>query len=97
MISFIAIVKLYEHKLKELNPEIEHIQYDINDLYNYIDSLHDICGLMYDFFPIPLSSLSFFLLVPTLPQMFMNQKGEIGLKPRSSSNLNNKLPKKEIT
>lgn len=45
--SFVAIVKMYEHKLKELNPEIEHITYDINDLYNYIDGLHDICGLMY--------------------------------------------------
>mmetsp|Transcript_10444 Transcript_10444/g.15895 ORF Transcript_10444/g.15895 Transcript_10444/m.15895 type:complete len:104 (+) Transcript_10444:109-420(+) len=43
-----AIVKMYEHKLKELNPGIQHITYDISDLYNYIDSLHDICGLVCD-------------------------------------------------
>mmetsp|Transcript_19033 Transcript_19033/g.19769 ORF Transcript_19033/g.19769 Transcript_19033/m.19769 type:complete len:106 (-) Transcript_19033:86-403(-) len=41
-----GIVKMYEHKLKELNPDIEHISYDISDLYNYIDGLHDICGLI---------------------------------------------------
>mmetsp|Transcript_58184 Transcript_58184/g.126469 ORF Transcript_58184/g.126469 Transcript_58184/m.126469 type:complete len:105 (+) Transcript_58184:66-380(+) len=41
-----GIVKLYEHKLKDLNPGIQHITYDISDLYNYIDSLHDICALV---------------------------------------------------
>ncbi len=41
-----AIVKMYEHKLKELNPSIAHITYDISDLYNYIDSLHDMCALV---------------------------------------------------
>lgn len=41
-----ALVKMYEHKLKELNPTIQHITYDISDLYNYLDSLHDICGLV---------------------------------------------------
>ena len=43
-----AIVKMYEHKLKELNPSVQHITYDISDLYNYIDNLHDICGLVLD-------------------------------------------------
>mmetsp|Transcript_55146 Transcript_55146/g.108914 ORF Transcript_55146/g.108914 Transcript_55146/m.108914 type:complete len:103 (-) Transcript_55146:147-455(-) len=43
-----ALVKMYEHKLKELNPTIQHITYDISDLYNYLDSLHDVCGLVLD-------------------------------------------------
>ena len=42
----IAVVKLYEHKLKELNPTIPQITYDIKDLHNYIDSVHDMCALM---------------------------------------------------
>jgi hypothetical protein len=41
-----ALVKMYEHKLKELNPTVQHITYDISDLYNYLDSLHDVCGLV---------------------------------------------------
>eukprot|EP01041_Mallomonas_annulata_P008181 gene8180-16822_t len=43
-----AVVKMYEHKLKELNPNVQHITYDISDLNNYIDSLHDVCGLIFD-------------------------------------------------
>jgi len=43
-----ALVKLYEHKLKELNPSVKHIQYDISDLYAFLDSLNDMCGLVFD-------------------------------------------------
>ena len=39
---------MYEHKLKELNPAIKNITYDVSDLYKYIDNLHDICGLVFD-------------------------------------------------
>ena len=39
---------MYEHKLKELNPTIQQITYDVTDLYKYIDNLHDICGLVFD-------------------------------------------------
>ena len=39
---------MYEHKLKELNPSIQQITYDVTDLYKYIDNLHDICGLVFD-------------------------------------------------
>jgi hypothetical protein len=41
-----ALVKMYEHKLKDLNPSIPNITYDINDLYNFLDSLYDICALV---------------------------------------------------
>lgn len=41
-----ALVKMYEHKLKELNPQVQNITYEINDLYNFLDSLYDICALV---------------------------------------------------
>eukprot|EP00389_Voromonas_pontica_P015548 GDKH01024253.1.p1 GENE.GDKH01024253.1~~GDKH01024253.1.p1 ORF type:complete len:67 (-),score=9.89 GDKH01024253.1:76-276(-) len=37
-----------EHKLKELNPSVPNITYDISDLYQYLDSLQDLCGLVLD-------------------------------------------------
>jgi hypothetical protein len=43
-----AIVKMYEHKLKELNPNLSNITYDVSELYRFLDSLHDICGLVLD-------------------------------------------------
>jgi hypothetical protein len=42
----IALVKMYEHKLKELNPGVTNITYDVSDLNNYIDSFFDCCGLV---------------------------------------------------
>ena len=41
-----ALVKMYEHKLKELNPTVQNITYDVTDLYNYLDNLHDVCALV---------------------------------------------------
>jgi hypothetical protein len=41
-----ALVKMYEHKLKDLNPNVANITYDVTDLYNFLDSLHDICALV---------------------------------------------------
>lgn len=41
-----ALVKMYEHKLKELNPTVPQITYDVSDLYNFLDSLNDVCGLV---------------------------------------------------
>mmetsp|Transcript_34423 Transcript_34423/g.71015 ORF Transcript_34423/g.71015 Transcript_34423/m.71015 type:complete len:101 (+) Transcript_34423:46-348(+) len=43
-----ALVKMYEHKLKELNPQVQNITYDIKDLYNYLDHLKDVCALVLD-------------------------------------------------
>lgn len=45
-IALDAVIKMYEVKLKELNPSVPHITYDISDLYNYLDSLYDVCALM---------------------------------------------------
>lgn len=42
-----GVIKLYEVKLKELNPKQDKITYEIQDLYNYIDSLQEICALVY--------------------------------------------------
>ena len=33
---------MYEAKLKELNPGLSHIQYDISDLNAYLDTFTDI-------------------------------------------------------
>jgi hypothetical protein len=41
-----AVVKMYEHKLKQLNPQVTNITYDISDLYNYLDTLADIVALV---------------------------------------------------
>jgi hypothetical protein len=43
----IGICGLYERKLKELNPAIRNITYDISDLYNFIDGLADLSALVY--------------------------------------------------
>ena len=41
-----AVVKLYEHKLKELNPTVSKIEYGIEMLYRFIDELADVAVLM---------------------------------------------------
>jgi hypothetical protein len=42
-----AVVRMYEAKLKELNPTVKNITYDITDLFRYMDSLGDISALRY--------------------------------------------------
>lgn len=39
---FLEIIKSYEAKLKEMNPTVRDITYDIKDLYNYVDHFADI-------------------------------------------------------
>ena len=43
-----GVVKMYEAKLKQLNPDLKNITYDIQDLYTYIDSLTDLSALVLD-------------------------------------------------
>ena len=43
-----GICGLDERKLKELNPTLRNITYDIADLYNFIDGLADLSALVYD-------------------------------------------------
>jgi hypothetical protein len=43
-----GVVKMYEQKLKQLNPSVRNITYDISDLYKYIDSLGDLSCLVFD-------------------------------------------------
>lgn len=43
-----GICGLYERKLKDLNPAVRNISYDIMDLYNFIDGLADMSALVYD-------------------------------------------------
>ncbi|GKC09585.1 enhancer of rudimentary, partial [Tanacetum coccineum] len=41
-----GICALYERKLKDLNPAMRNITYDIQDLYNFIDGLADLSALV---------------------------------------------------
>lgn len=43
-----SILKHYETKLKELNPHLVKISYEVNDLYSFIDKYHDICALVFN-------------------------------------------------
>jgi hypothetical protein len=43
-----AIVQMYEHKLRELNPAAQHITYDVSQLHAFIDSLYDMAALVFD-------------------------------------------------
>lgn len=43
-----GIIKMFEHKLNELNPRAAEITYDVSDLFKYLDSFNDICALVFD-------------------------------------------------
>lgn len=43
-----GLCSMFERKLKELNPSLRSITYDIGDLYSYIDSLPDLSALVFD-------------------------------------------------
>jgi hypothetical protein len=42
-----GVIKLYEQKLKQLNPNLKTITYDISDLFNFIDAIGDISALVF--------------------------------------------------
>jgi hypothetical protein len=42
-----GICQMYELHLKRLNPNVKTIQYDVGDLYQYIDELADLSCLVY--------------------------------------------------
>ncbi|CAN0048234.1 unnamed protein product, partial [Ectocarpus fasciculatus] len=41
-----CVVKMYEARLKQVNPHQVHITYDITDLYDFIDELGDLSALV---------------------------------------------------
>mmetsp|Transcript_41508 Transcript_41508/g.50310 ORF Transcript_41508/g.50310 Transcript_41508/m.50310 type:complete len:104 (+) Transcript_41508:146-457(+) len=43
-----GVCQMFEKRLKELNPQVRNITYDIDDLYNYIDQLADMSALVFD-------------------------------------------------
>ncbi|XP_066343198.1 enhancer of rudimentary homolog [Miscanthus floridulus] len=43
-----GICGLYERKIRNINPMVRNLTYDISDLYNFIDGLTDISALVYD-------------------------------------------------
>merc|ERR1712227_19967 len=45
---FDAICKIYENMLKRQNPSEDSISYDMQQLLDFIDELHDICVMTYN-------------------------------------------------
>eukprot|EP00287_Rhodomonas_sp_CCMP768_P005811 CAMPEP_0196738634 /NCGR_PEP_ID=MMETSP1091-20130531/15912_1 /TAXON_ID=302021 /ORGANISM="Rhodomonas sp., Strain CCMP768" /LENGTH=156 /DNA_ID=CAMNT_0042082611 /DNA_START=20 /DNA_END=491 /DNA_ORIENTATION=+ len=43
-----GICQLYEQRLKQMNPGVRNITYDITELYRFIDELGDLCCLVYN-------------------------------------------------
>lgn len=39
---------MFEQKLKQHNPNVSNITYDIQQLYTYIDNLRDMAALVYE-------------------------------------------------
>eukprot|EP00238_Polyblepharides_amylifera_P004479 CAMPEP_0196576666 /NCGR_PEP_ID=MMETSP1081-20130531/5875_1 /TAXON_ID=36882 /ORGANISM="Pyramimonas amylifera, Strain CCMP720" /LENGTH=104 /DNA_ID=CAMNT_0041895343 /DNA_START=112 /DNA_END=426 /DNA_ORIENTATION=+ len=42
-----GVCQMFEKKLKELNPTLKNITYDITDLYTYVDKLADMSALVF--------------------------------------------------
>ena len=42
-----GVCALFEKRLKELNPQMRQITYDINDLYKFIDLVPDLSALVF--------------------------------------------------
>lgn len=59
-----GICGLYERKIRDINPMVPNITYDISDLYNFIDGLADISALVWvqELFKDFLSHLKHFML-----------------------------------
>ncbi|KAJ3330132.1 hypothetical protein HDU76_006364 [Blyttiomyces sp. JEL0837] len=43
-----SVIRLYEDKLKELNPTVKQINYEISHLYKFIDSMNDLAALVFN-------------------------------------------------
>lgn len=43
-----GLCNLFEKKLRELNPVMRSLTYDVNDLYKFMDDMEDVSALVYD-------------------------------------------------
>mmetsp|Transcript_49157 Transcript_49157/g.117100 ORF Transcript_49157/g.117100 Transcript_49157/m.117100 type:complete len:115 (-) Transcript_49157:120-464(-) len=43
-----GVCQLYEQEMKEANPSLRSVTYEIADLFRYIDSLGDLCCLVFN-------------------------------------------------
>lgn len=41
------LIRIFENKLKELNPDLRNLTYELRDLQKYIDHLTDAVALVY--------------------------------------------------
>uniref|UniRef100_A0A0G4FYA5 Enhancer of rudimentary homolog n=1 Tax=Chromera velia CCMP2878 TaxID=1169474 RepID=A0A0G4FYA5_9ALVE len=46
--AFDGICRLYEQALKEANPTLPSVTYDLSELFKYIDGIGDICVLVFN-------------------------------------------------
>eukprot|EP00824_Muranothrix_gubernata_P021006 TRINITY_DN4301_c0_g1_i1.p3 TRINITY_DN4301_c0_g1~~TRINITY_DN4301_c0_g1_i1.p3 ORF type:complete len:113 (+),score=15.98 TRINITY_DN4301_c0_g1_i1:128-466(+) len=43
-----GICRMYEQRLKQVNPGVQNITYDVTDLYTFIDQLYDLTCLVFN-------------------------------------------------
>jgi len=43
-----GVCQIFEKRLKELNPTLQNITYDITDLYTFVDQLTDLSALVFN-------------------------------------------------
>ena len=41
-----ALCGMYEKKLRDVNPTVQNLTYDISDLFNFIDGMTDLSALV---------------------------------------------------
>lgn len=47
MLMLLELIRVFENKLKELNPNLRNLTYELRDLQKYIDHLTDAVALVY--------------------------------------------------
>jgi hypothetical protein len=44
----VQLIKMFEDRLKQMTPDAPKITYDVQDLFRYLDNLHDVAALSLD-------------------------------------------------
>lgn len=42
------MIRTYEARLKELNPSVKNISYEVSDLFAWLDAMRDLAVMLYD-------------------------------------------------
>lgn len=49
VVLILGLISMYEKRLKQINPGVRNIQYNVKDFNNYLDHMGDACALVYFF------------------------------------------------